>query len=328
VGVPHTWPSILGTLSWLVELLSYDEAVENTKDGEDDFESQPEKIFFAYLGRSYTAFLEGNDDECQAIEDEVKSDFVNRNEQIKKSIESLKSQIERFEEEHAKLEGTCVCVLSRLCLHFIITHNNNNNNKPGTEAYIVKMRNRKSDYTEDLQKFKALIGKLDSHTVALERKMKSRERHSAEQTASLNAAQKERDRLRFELENQDLSPADVQRMTQRRKQLKYALSSLRTNVHDREQKCIWELEIAQTKKIEELGAAIRTYNDTLHDMELAPNSAKYAAGKDLQVDFNVGLSLSLCVCVCVRIYMANSMKPLRYMPTPRGIFSPWIPRKV
>ena len=261
VGVPHTWPSVLGTLSWLVELLSYDEAVETAKDGEDDFESQPEKIFFSYLRRSYTAFLEGNDDECQAIEDEVKSDFVGRNEQIKKAIEGLKSQIERFEEEHAKLEGT--------------------------EAYIVKMRNRKSDYSEDLQKFKALIEKLDSHTVALEKKMKSRERHATEQTASLKAVQKERDRLRFELENQDLSPADVQRMTHRRKQLKYALSSLRTNVHDREQKCIWELEIAQTKKIEELGAAIRTYNDTLHNMELAPSNAKYAAGKDLQVDFNV-----------------------------------------
>ena len=157
----------------------------------------------------------------------------------------------------------------------------------GTEAYIVKMRNRKQDYLEDLQKFKSLIEKLDSHTVALEKKMKSRERYATEQTASLNAAEKERNRLRFDLENQDLSPADVQRMTQRRKQLKYALSSLRSNVHDREQKCIWELEISQTKKIEELGAAIRKYNDTLHDMELAPSTAKYASGKDLQVDFNV-----------------------------------------
>jgi len=261
VGVPHTWPSVLGTLSWLVELLSYDEAVTNEQRRNNDFESQPEKIFLSYLCRTYKAFLQGQDEECQAIEDSVKADFVERNKDIQSAVVGMKKSIEQYQDEHAELEGL--------------------------EAYIVKMRQRKVDYEEDLQKFKSLIERLESYTISLERKLKSRERHQTEQAASLTAAEKTRDQLRVTLDNQDLSPADVQRMTQRRKQLKFALSALRTNSHEREQKLIWDLEIAQTKKIEELGELIRKYNDLLHSVEMAPASAKFANGLDLQLNLNV-----------------------------------------
>ena len=291
VGVPHTWPSVLATLTWMVELLWYDEAVENEKIRNNDFESQPLKVFFSYLKRTYQAFLQGLDEEFQAIEDEVKQEFVERNGKMKVDIVRLKKSFEQFQDEHAKLEGT--------------------------EAYISKMRQRKVDYEEDLQKFKALIEKLEAHTLSLERKMSSRERHQTEQAASLAAAKKERDRLRVTLENQDLSPKDVQRMTERRKQLKYALTSLRTNSREREQKMIWDLEIKQTKTIEELGDCVRQYNDMLHTMELAPPVARYAEGRDLQVNMNVhaevnGELLSQDVASTIRSALANvEMKLLK-----------------
>ncbi|EEY69342.1 kinetochore protein NDC80 [Phytophthora infestans T30-4] len=73
VGTPHTWPMLLMAMSWLIELLSYDEAIqqasENEQDGEND-EENGDKPFFKYLDASYHVFLAGDDDKFEALENQ------------------------------------------------------------------------------------------------------------------------------------------------------------------------------------------------------------------------------------------------------------------
>jgi kinetochore protein NDC80 len=75
VGAPNTWPSMLAAVSWLIELLSYDDVVARDEaaanggggtDGGGDSE-QADKRFFRFLSSSYTAFLSGADADFEKL---------------------------------------------------------------------------------------------------------------------------------------------------------------------------------------------------------------------------------------------------------------------
>ena len=64
-GAEYAWPTILGALAWLVDLLRYTEAeAERLESGADVFGQEGEdghKMFFDYLARGYELFLAGED---------------------------------------------------------------------------------------------------------------------------------------------------------------------------------------------------------------------------------------------------------------------------
>lgn len=88
-GSPHTWPALLAALSWLVELLQYDEVLEGNmcEDENDDLENEEkmkdivndpekmvkrkEKAFFSYLLEAYESFLCGDDDRYDQLEEQL-----------------------------------------------------------------------------------------------------------------------------------------------------------------------------------------------------------------------------------------------------------------
>ena len=83
-GSPHTWPALLAALSWLVELLQYDEIyeselqlqqqVEEGASGEEELDVErmilrSEKSFFKYLLQAYEMFLCGDDESYDKLEE-------------------------------------------------------------------------------------------------------------------------------------------------------------------------------------------------------------------------------------------------------------------
>ncbi|EGZ23689.1 hypothetical protein PHYSODRAFT_478429 [Phytophthora sojae] len=71
VGTPHTWPTLLLSISWLIELLSYDEAIQQaneTEQSDENDEENGDKPFFKYLDASYHVFLAGEDDKFAMLE--------------------------------------------------------------------------------------------------------------------------------------------------------------------------------------------------------------------------------------------------------------------
>ena len=69
---------------------------------------------------------------------------------------------------------------------------------------------------------------------------------------------------------------------------------------------IWDLEIAQTKQLDELRQCIASYNDMLHQMELAPHTARYAGGNTfhLELDVHAESSASVCLSVCLIVFVS------------------------
>ena len=80
-GSPHTWPSLLAALTWLMERI---QCMENWNPGEEDpghFESLEElqtktdKEFFKYLSAAYTAWLSNDEQKTEQLENALADSF-------------------------------------------------------------------------------------------------------------------------------------------------------------------------------------------------------------------------------------------------------------
>jgi kinetochore protein NDC80 len=99
-GSPHTWPSLLAALVWLVEHI----VVLNVSIGEDadinyetsakfeslaELEAKTDKAFFQYLHRAYAAFLEGSVEKSDLLVENLVDMFEDDNIVIEREIERV-----------------------------------------------------------------------------------------------------------------------------------------------------------------------------------------------------------------------------------------------
>ena len=83
VGSPHAWPQLLGALEWLIELLTYDsDAVACgghagfSEGGSEDVAREGDLRFIEYLGEAYRAFLSGDDEAYDKLEQDFGATFA------------------------------------------------------------------------------------------------------------------------------------------------------------------------------------------------------------------------------------------------------------
>jgi kinetochore protein NDC80 len=99
-GSPHTWPSLLAALVWLVEHIvvlnvSVEEEAEVNYETSAKFESLAEletktdKAFFQYLHRAYAAFLEGSVEKSDLLVENLVDMFEEDNNVIEREIERV-----------------------------------------------------------------------------------------------------------------------------------------------------------------------------------------------------------------------------------------------
>lgn len=75
-GTPHTWPSLLAALNWLIHQIQCKSAdqceleSDATKDFSSiaDLETQTDKAFFLYMGQAYSAFMQGDASSLENLE--------------------------------------------------------------------------------------------------------------------------------------------------------------------------------------------------------------------------------------------------------------------
>jgi kinetochore protein NDC80 len=95
VGSPHSWPSVLAALSWLVELLNYDDRAEDAAAQQFDEKQRSERQFFAYASTAYRYFLAGDDAKAGAADDEMLGQFRERHAALLESNTALQ-QVRRI----------------------------------------------------------------------------------------------------------------------------------------------------------------------------------------------------------------------------------------
>ncbi|GAB5033315.1 kinetochore protein ndc8 [Nannochloropsis oceanica] len=274
VGTMHTWPTLLASITWMVELLTYDEEVQNdaanqaalagssgSSSSVDDFERADEKALFEYLGKAYKAFLDGDDELYEKLEDGLVGSFEGRCGEVEAQCAVLEANIAQMQAEAQ------VCRTRHAAL-------------PG-------LRQRRADYESDLGKFRTLIEQLTAHREGLAAKVEKREGELAELYRSLEMVRTETAELKQVVAGQELSPEDVARMQQERVRLDEALGKAREH-KGKMQKALWEAEMELSRAVVDLETAAQTFNGKAASLQLIPITARNSNGIQYEMSVSKG----------------------------------------
>jgi kinetochore protein NDC80 len=229
VGSPHTWPTLLGCLAWLVELLIFDvehsaiktrqmkrimfsvgildgaadPEAETTADDEASIELKAradEEVFFEYVSATYSSFLAGSDD-FEEFDNELEGVFSSRNSAATSRSRDLELQMQNLENQLQRAQ-------------LAVSEN---------ESRISDLSQRREDYLSDIEKFRKLIAQLTAHKSMLEKKLAEREEEVQEKAREVTSLIEQLKGLKDKMEAQQNLSIDVERISRRRRELRAAL---------------------------------------------------------------------------------------------------------
>nr|UCK81595.1 proteasome subunit alpha type-3 [Arenicola marina] len=259
VGSSHSWPILLGALTWLREMVEF---MKNTDidtiifpySANDDFDGIAEaKLVYAYCESTYNLFLEGADSF-----DEQEAELSNnlRQQGGEADGENLKADNRRLREELASLKKQA---------------------NP-----LHQLRDQLSTLKVDHEKMNAFATNLSSHLQFLEKQNTEEEARQRELDVELEVVQLDIQKKRHTLAAQELSTLDVQRMKRERQELQGKIEAKEQEIHDIS-KSTWEEELAIGKGQAEIDKKVAEYNRTAQLLQLIPVTAANASNIDFQM---------------------------------------------
>lgn len=264
VGSPHSWPTLLAAITWVVEFLNYDEVAHQAPGATASLESlmegdDGEMVFFQYTSSAYQSFLEGNDN-YNALDEELSLSFQKKNKQVEKDINTLQQSQTALTQEAARLKCT--------------------------EQEIKELTDKREVLKIDIEKLKKFSVQLREHKATQDQKTNDKKMEYEEKVKELQTMAGEKKELESTIASQKFSPLEVQALNHQRLMLEGAISNL-----DEQklavQKEVWEKELANCKLVFEIEKKVKMFNEAALSLELLPRTARYAAGQDYKITFNI-----------------------------------------
>ncbi|KAI5180115.1 kinetochore protein NDC80 [Nematocida sp. AWRm80] len=188
---PHTWPVLLSMLSWMVSLVQGVERVQESKQNT-SLEEESREIFYKYLYREYSAYMEGRDDDT-AGELSVEQAMDEMHRQKIECIEMYQENIQRIKKEISQISQD----IDR----------------------VSELEEKKNQAQTDLEKLTALR----KHNEAKHKKYKKTLEESQAQLQTIlneySEAFQTKTALEEEIKLQPIRPEDVEEMTEERESL-------------------------------------------------------------------------------------------------------------
>lgn len=202
-GSPHTWPTLLLAITWLIEVLEgrtgfgflLDHDSEDLSSvGEagvpfvdaDTLEQRSEKAFLKYVEVSYNSFLSGDDERLEKLEVDLLQYFEKDNIMIEKEIEKMVDENSAIEEEILK-------------------------NQKSSEDLPLRQKNLE-ELANDIEKFDMLIKQLTEHKAALVQKVQDCSSQLKEKEDELERKQAKINHLKSIVQTQEYTKEDIQRL--------------------------------------------------------------------------------------------------------------------
>ncbi|KAF8420659.1 HEC/Ndc80p family-domain-containing protein [Tirmania nivea] len=264
VGGANTWPTFLGMLHWLLELVRMMEGLDSG-----DFEAAVEeeggldvgsdRIVFEFAARSYQAWLQGVDDHNEYIQEMV-SQFDERVVRYTQDVEELGHQNMELREQLEKINLV--------------------NSEGKTPLQVLEME--KVILEKDKEKFLVYIGDLEGliqKQRATNERLREKVRELDEELVKL---EEEKMGLQRAVDRQGLSPQDIDRMAGEREKLDKGLAVVSAKVEELRGRAK-EKEGEAMSKLEELEGAVARYNTLAYQIGVVPPQAANAKGKAFEL---------------------------------------------
>lgn len=255
VGSPHTWPTLLGVLTWLMGLLKYDEARQEREDADQELDPIARRlnIFYNNMVQAYEQFLLGADN-FPELDEELNQHFSAEND--RRQAEIAKLQADR-DELAATLDAL------------------------QTQPSPLELSNEHRISLEtNIHKFELLIPSLIEHHSSLTKKRKAKESEIEKEEAELASLVDEKQQLLESLASQEDAGIDAERIVADEERLRHRLDKLTTErTH---------AETGQRQLEQELAAAISSLQDKLRTYHKHAASLESASSKE--VDWEISVS--------------------------------------
>jgi kinetochore protein NDC80 len=221
-------------------------------------ESQPERIFFDYLSKSYKVFLAGNDD-FDAMITELGSNFEQKNSIVSADLSRLSESVALLEKEYQSFVSE--------------------------ESPLNKAEREKNIYANDIEKFKKFM----AHLAAKKQKfIESIERSVVELQdleKELADAELQRASLQGQVDAQDIRPEDIDKMNAEKEMLCKTMETL-NQAKEEASKIFWEREVQVQKRMDAVEKLIQEYNYGGEKSGLIPVEAHNSQGYKFELTFN------------------------------------------
>ena len=249
-GSPQSWPSLLASLTWLSDLISFDLRAQELKS-----ESQSDDVnvmFFDYLVSAYDSFMANDDETYNRLDEELADTFRERDETIIQDTEEIKNKNEQLRQELEELLAAA--------------------------SSLPSLQEKHQEYQDGLMKFDEQLMKMSKGKEAHQARMMTNEEKLKVKREKLSMAEGRRNVLTEQLRSQDLSAHDVERISQDRSRLRSEMDTAE-EVKEALHSNMWELEQTGNKLVVALDQQIRTY------IELGKNERKEKEKKKKKIFF-------------------------------------------
>ncbi|KAK9760744.1 kinetochore-associated Ndc80 complex subunit ndc80, partial [Basidiobolus ranarum] len=261
VGSMHSWPNLLGMLQWLVNLIICVDKLNHTSDLDGSPGNEPtfqDEMFFKYISKSYIAFLSG-DDNYENMEQDLTIHFEQKSDVALANFTKLTQEIEHLNEEYTgyvSIESPLVAAQK--------------------ECEILKLDTEK--FTEYLEHLHSKKKKLHEANSLLSNEVLLNEQ-------KLTQSEEDKAILQKQVDEQQVSIIDMERMNTERDQLTKTLKSVNAKL-DEVNQISWEKEIESLKKLDDVERAIQEFNSSSYRLGLIPSESPYANGTEFEIKLN------------------------------------------
>ncbi|OLL25921.1 Kinetochore protein ndc80 [Neolecta irregularis DAH-3] len=259
VGSSHSWPPILAMLHWIVELCTCTGKLMSGEIPLEDGGNSMDKSYFNLLAKAYDEFLSGNDDFSDFHKD-LAAAFDERNTDVIADMERLETANKLLETELKNLTDK----------------------KPPLESLEAEQKILLSD----ADKFKKYMEQMEERRIKLETKVNPElQQHLQEMERELEELAVQRKYLQAQVDAQEISPGELDKMTSERQALHESLQKtasrleeLTKHVHQRDSEC--------QKRIDQIERHLQNYNSLAYRIGIIPKTAPYAGGKDFELELD------------------------------------------
>jgi len=301
VGTPHTWPTLLAALTWLVELLNFQEAEEeifdvNTTVHSSQLPSQQSLTSslpsvqkqqfsrFSNAAENSTGFSVDCSNNNSML-DRLFWEFV-----VKSYAHYLdgKDEFQVYEMELESSFDQRIDLVRRETEKMRVLQENNRTeiekflNSPEP---LDELQHKRDVLVFDVKKFHDLERNLLEHQTITKKKLQDLERELENKENETRQFAKEREQLQSRVAEQSGIAVELERLCLEKSNLEEQLLSLASQ-REAKQKLGFDSEILLSKKIEEVEQLIQQFNFNARKKKLIPANAKYAKGVAYQMSFN------------------------------------------
>ncbi|KAL8585919.1 hypothetical protein ACOMHN_061080 [Nucella lapillus] len=263
VGTPHTWPTLLAALIWLIDLVKFTQSLGRSQVNmlifppeDEEFDSVPDdKIKFQYVSQTYSEYL-GGADEFDLLDEELGKVLEDKYLGQSGGIEAVRAENSRVAEEIELI--------------------NQEMNR------VDKLQEQKEIMLLDEKKFRDYLQELDS----ISRKHQHMLLKAAEDSSSLEQEMKsmvvKNQHMQAIYQQQDLTLADVERLRVARQELQRSEEGLERELEAIDAD-IWKSEISFTRFLEQMDTSLGEYSRIARALRLIPSTTDLANGINFEL---------------------------------------------